>query len=370
MPRAQNRLIMIRIIKSILLTTCLLASAAGAQETVTLKVGGFETTPGEKIVLTVESDVELNGYCSFQFDLLLPDGIVLPYNMNTDEEEEQFGYYNEQGEWRAAIESGITKSSHILACSAIEGGYRFVCYHPEFSTFKSGNRNVLTLHLQANENVVNGVYRISLGGTMIIAGEDSHIVPNTETSLAIIRGSERSVTYDFVMNDAGWGTLILPFDANIPAGLAAYNCIDVKDETVILAESTTLYANTPYLLNGVSDTYSFTGIPNADRNEYSNGCMTGVHTDTSIAKGYVLQVNSGTAAFYKVEENTPLTVPAAHCFIDRECNTPVLYISGTAGIEGITGNNERDEIYRINGVRVESAEENNLYIINKKKIIK
>lgn len=361
---------MIRIIKSILITTCLLASAAKAQETVTLKASGFEAAPGEKIVLTVESDVELSNYCSFQFDLLLPDGIVLPYNMNTDEEEEQFGYYNEQGEWSAAVESKITKSSHVLACSAIEGGYRFVCYHPEFTTFKSSSKNVLTLHLEANENVVNGVYRISLGGTMIIADKDSYIIPNTETEFAIIKDSERSATYEFVMSDAGWGTLILPFDADIPAGLTAYNCVDVKDETVILAESTTLYANTPYLLNGVSDTYSFTGIPNADRNEYSNGCMTGVHTDTSIAKGYVLQVNSGTAAFYKVEENTPLTVPAAHCFIARECNAPVLYISGTAGIEGITGNSKRDEIYRINGVRVESAEENNLYIINKKKIIK
>ena len=370
MPRAQNRLIMIRIIKSILITTCLLASAAKAQETVILKVSGFEAAPGEKIVLTVESDVELSNYCSFQFDVMLPDGIVLPYNMNTDEEVEQFGYYNEQGEWSAAIESKITKSSHVLACSAIEGGYRFVCYHSEFTTFKNNSKNVLTLHLEANENVTNGVYRISLGGTMIIADKDSYIIPNAETELAIIKDSERSATYEFVMSDAGWGTLILPFDADIPAGLTAYNCVEIDGETIVLAESSKIYANTPYLLSGVADTYSFTGIPNAVRNEYSSGCITGVHTDTSIAKGYVLQVNSGTAAFYKVEENTPLTVPAAHCFIARECNAPVLYISGTTGIEGITGNSEKDEIYRINGVRVESAEENNLYIINKKKIIK
>lgn len=370
MPRAQNRLIMIRIIKSILITTCLLASAAKAQETVILKVSGFEAAPGEKIVLTVESDVELSNYCSFQFDIMLPDGIVLPYNMNTDEEEEQFGYYNEQGEWSAAIESKITKSSHVLACSAIEGGYRFVCYHPEFTTFKSSSKNVLTLHLEANENVVNGVYRISLSGTMIIADKDSYIIPNAETEFAIIKDSERSATYEFVMSDAGWGTLILPFDADIPAGLTAYNCVDIEGETIVLAESSKIYANTPYLLSGVADTYSFTGIPNAVRNEYSSGCMTGVHTDTSIAKGYVLQGKNGSAAFYRLEENTPVTMPAAHCFINRESEAPILLINGDTGIDGITYDGTADDIYRINGVRVEKAEENNLYIINKKKVIK
>ena len=348
----------------------MMALPAEAQDTATLKISGFETTPGEKIVLTVESDVELSDYCSFQFDILLPDGIVLPYGMNTDEEEEQFGYYNELGEWRTAIESGITKNSHILACNAIEGGYRFVCYHPEFTTFKSGNKNVLTLYLHTNENVVNGIYRISLDGTMIIADKDNHIVPNTETEFAIIRGSEHSTTYDFVMSDVGWGTLILPFDADIPAGLSAYNCVGVEGEKIIFAESTRIYANTPYLLRGVADTYRFKGIPNVDRNEYCNGCMTGVHTDTNIEKGYILQGNNGATAFYKLEENTTVTIPAAHCFIDKEYEAMVLLINGDTGIEGITGINERDEIYRINGVRVESAEDNNIYIINKKKVIK
>ena len=71
-----------------MITLCSLTLVVGAQSAVTLTAGDFEITPGGKATLTIDSDIALGEYCSFQFDLLLPEGITMPYNMNPDEEED------------------------------------------------------------------------------------------------------------------------------------------------------------------------------------------------------------------------------------------------------------------------------------------
>ncbi len=352
----------------IILTACFSMQAVKAQEDVVLTLSDFEITPGGNAILTIESDIALSDYCSFQFDLLLPEGIVMPYNMNPDEEEKQFGYFDsEEEEWIPAIESGITKSSHTLACSAIEGGYRFVCYHPKFTVFKSGSKNVLTLQLQANDDVINGVYHAALGGTMFIANNEKHIVPIYESGTIVVKGSNKSATYEFTMSEDGLGTLILPFDTAIPDGITAYNCIDIEGENIILNESSTIYANTPYLLKGTPGNYNFTGVPFADKEEYSSGCMTGVHVATKINSGYVLQNIDGLLAFYRVNEDFPITIPAGHCYINTNGDTPYINIDKITGIDGVAYNGSNEEIYNIKGIKVESTENNHIYIINNKK---
>ncbi|MBE6296693.1 MAG: hypothetical protein E7086_09385 [Bacteroidales bacterium] len=363
---------MIKTIKTTFLITFLMLTNVGAQEIATLTVSDFEINSGGNATLTVESDIALNNYCSFQFDILLPDGVILPYNLNPDEEEEQFGYYDSDSEeWIPAIESGITKSSHTLACSAIQGGYRFVCYHPNFTVFKSGSKNVLTLHLQTDDEVINGAYRTTIGGTMFIANRDEHFIPEVTAGIAIVKGSDKSVTYEFIMSEAKWGTLMLPFDADVPAGITAYNCIEINGNKVILSESSTIYANTPYLLNGTAGTYTFTGIPSVDKNEYSSGCMNGVHSETTIYNGYVLQNIDGIVAFYKVNENNPINVPSAHCYINTISDALYIGIDRVTGIDGIIYNANESDIYDINGIKTESIDNNRIYIINnKKKFIK
>ncbi len=359
---------MIRTIKLIAVMILLQAASMRAQEVAVLTVGDFEINAGGKATLTVESHIALSDYCSFQFDLLLPQGITMPYGMNPDEEEEQFGYFDsEKEEWVSAIVSSITKSSHTLACSRIKGGYRFVCYHPNFISFKPESKNVLTLVLQADDEAVNGIYRPTLGGTMFIANKESHFTPETVPGIAIVKGSDKSATFEFTMSETRWGTLMLPFDADIPAGIVAYNCSNVDENSIILNESATLYANTPYLLNGVPGTYGFTGIPIAERNEYSSGCMTGVHSATTIHSGYVLQDIDGLLAFYRVNENTPITVPAGHCYINVTGDALYISIDHITGIDEIGYGYEDSGIYDISGIKNESTDKNRIYIINKRK---
>lgn len=353
-----------------MITLCSLTLVVGAQSAVTLTAGDFEITPGGKATLTIDSDIALGEYCSFQFDLLLPEGITMPYNMNPDEEEEQYGYYDEENEeWVPAFESGIKKSSHVIACSSIEGGYRFVCYNANFTAFKTGSKNVLTLQLQASNDVVNGAYRPTLGGTMYVAGRYTHVVPTVVPGIAIIKGSPLEAEYEFTMSDAGWGTLMIPFAANLPSGLNAYNCTNVNGNIVEITPSNTLLANTPYLLNGSEGKYKFIGVPEVESNEYTSGCLTGVHSPTAINHGYVLQQQDGITAFYRVETETPITVSTGHCFLNIKSDAKVIAIHGTTNIEYINGENDADnDIYDLFGRKINGIGNRGIYIKNNKKV--
>lgn len=350
---------------------CTLAFGAKAQTEVTLTVSDFTITAGGRATVTVDSDVALADYCSFQFDLLLPEGITMPYNMNPDEEEEQYGYFDEdEEEWVPAVSSGMCKSSHVLECSAIKGGYRFVCYHSKFTTFKSGSKNVLTVVLEASNDVVNGVYAPTIGGTdVLIANENSHIVPSAVAGTAIVTGGSQESAYRFTMSSAGWGTLMLPFDADVPAGLTAYGCAAVDGTTLVLAPSAKLLANTPYIMEGEAGEYDFAGVPAMTQTSYDSGVLTGVYADTKITEGYVLQRIDGEVAFYRVDESAPIIVPAYHCYMNVEvANAAVLRLHGTTDIDGIDAE-ERSSIYDLSGKKLDQTAGKGVYIKGNRKVI-
>lgn len=348
-----------------------LAFVAKAQTEATLTVSDFTIAAGGRATVTIDSDVALSDYCSFQFDVLLPDGITMPYNMNPDEEEEQYGYYDEDNEeWVPAVESGICKSSHVLAYQAIKGGYRFVCYHSKFTAFKSGSKNVLTLVLEASADVVNGVYSPTVGGTdVFIANETSHIIPSAVAGTAIVTGGSQESTYRFTMSGAEWGTLMLPFDADVPAGLSAYGCTTVADGAVVLSQSAKLLANTPYIMEGEAGEYDFTGVPTMTQASYASGVLTGVYADTEITEGYVLQRLNGEVAFYRVDVSDPITVPAYHCYLNAPSESVAMVrLRGTTGIDGVEAD-ERNPVYDMSGKKVEQPTEKGVYIRGNKKVI-
>ena len=344
---------------------------AKAQEEATLTVSDFTITAGGRATLTIDSDVALSDYCSFQFDVLLPEGITMPYGMNPDEEEEQYGYYDEdEEEWIPAVESGICKSSHILEYSVIKGGYRFVCYNSKFTVFKSGSKNVLTLQLVASADVVNGVYSPTIGGSDIfIANESEHIIPTVVAGTAIVTGGSQASIYLFTMSNAGWGTLMLPFDAVVPAGLMAYGCSLIEESTLALAPSSKLLANTPYVMEGEAGEYRFTGIPTMTQAAYDSGLLTGVYANTVITEGYVLQRLNGEVAFYRVDESAPITVPAYHCYLNasRE-SSAMIRLRGETGINVEEATVEQD-LYDLSGKKVRKPSKTGVYIKGKQKVI-
>lgn len=358
-----------------LLGAMLACSAVKSQTDITLTISDFTIEANGAAILTIDSDVKLGEFCSFQFDVMLPEGITMPYNYNPDEEEEQYGYYDEdEEEWVSAATCGVAKSSHTLNFSQINGGYRFICTSMSLAKFKTGNTNVLTLQLVASPELMNGIYTVTLGSKVLFgtgAVDDEGTIPNWVPGTMVMTGSTKMLDCQFTMGSAGWGTLMLPFEAELPNDLTAYECTSVKNGATVLTVSNKIQANTPYIMEGEAGEYNFTGVPTMRKLSYEVGTLTGVYTDTEITEGYVLQRIDGKVAFYRVDEEMPITVPAYRCYLnvaDANANAQMIRLNDTTGIETVKDDAE-EEIYDLMGKKWDTPLDKGVYVKGNKKII-
>ena len=114
---------------------------------------------------------------------------------------------------------------------------------------------------------------------------------------------------------AKYGTLVLPFNAELTEGVKAYKLTKVSGNTVYCEEVSSLKADEPVLTEVSTDlTLSLSGVPaTTEPSSLTSGLLTGVYTSTAATTGsYVLQKHSGDAntKFYKVSDTTIPTVGA------------------------------------------------------------
>lgn len=203
-------------------------------------------------------------------------------------------------------------------------------------------------------------------------------------------------TLDYTITSAGWGTLILPFSTEKPAGMDVYECTGVQKDantgvgTLQLEEASCLMANTPYIVKGtegVEMPFSLEGYAGKQTQEqYSNGVMTGVLSALTAPTGsYVLQNQPDVdgVAFYIVLASQNFTMTPYRCYINAQ-NDPTLRAirfpgTDTNSIYGATAANGFVDVFTTTGVKVKNQVERahaldgltaGVYIINNQKIIK
>lgn len=181
-----------------------------------------------------------------------------------------------------------------------------------------------------------------------------------------------SIVIPFTMTEVGWGTLIVPFYAEVPSGLTAYTCSRYSTAGEVnwldLERTESLAANTPYILSGAAGEYSFTGVPDAELMSYTNGLLTGVYVATSIDRGYVLQKQDDEVAFFKVANGKQKTVPAYRCYLnDQPSNSAAFYFGDTTLMENVLNEVELGDgiVYDLQGRRCEGTLKSGVYIRNK-----
>lgn len=114
----------------------------------------------------------------------------------------------------------------------------------------------------------------------------------------------KKLDISYTLTDAGWGTICLPYEAEIPGDITAYVVTDVRDNgTLVRTEADKFETNKAYLISGTPDTYSFHG-PDTPQGVYQNGLLHGVTKNTgeyAPMGSYALQ-NKPTEglAFYQV----------------------------------------------------------------------
>ena len=123
---------------------------------------------------------------------------------------------------------------------------------------------------------------------------------------------------------AGYNTIILPINWNIPSNWTVYSCSEVAGNVLTLVSKATATKNRPYIIKTDADeTFQFIGYSNgADMdNVCSHGVLRGANsTATAPANAYVF---NGTDRFEKVYEDTE--VPANQCWVEFESNAAALF---------------------------------------------
>ncbi|MBR4757856.1 MAG: hypothetical protein IK084_03515, partial [Bacteroidaceae bacterium] len=127
-------------------------------------------------------------------------------------------------------------------------------------------------------------------------------------------------TIEYELTDAGYGTICLPFPAEVPSGLTAYEGNSMDDEgRVILTRASSLAKDTPYILVGTPGDYEFTGPLNpSDLGTYTKGMLTGVTSNNySLQVGdCVLQTQGGVTGFYNVTPIAGATFTQYRAFLN------------------------------------------------------
>ncbi len=191
-------------------------------------------------------------------------------------------------------------------------------------------------------------------------------------------------TIEWEMTAAGWGTLILPFDAEVPDGLTLYAgdalTLDSEGTTITAGDaSESIEANTPYLVSGSAATYEFTGTPTNTADSYSLGLLVGTLVDLSQAEGtlstdgsqYVLQNHDDEGlAFYPItSESTGVELDAHHCYLTGVTGAALRLPGMATAIEAVESDViANDAIYDLSGRRVSKAVKG-VYIQNGKKVL-
>lgn len=167
--------------------------------------------------------------------------------------------------------------------------------------------------------------------------------------------NEKAIPY--TLTDAGWGTLILPFEAEIPSGLTAYTCESLSGSTLNLTPATKIEQFTPYIIAGTPGSYNFAGPDVPGENTYVKGLLKGVNGTYALqAADYIMQKQGSNVAFYLVGSGAKSGTNAEQyrCVLNSGLSLsmisfPEVEITGVNGIANES--NEIKSIYSISGVR-------------------
>ena len=159
----------------------------------------------------------------------------------------------------------------------------------------------------------------------------------------------------------GWGTLILPFDTNIPTGMTVYSCPSVTGNELVLTEESSIKKFTPYIVHGAANaSFDFNGPETPGFDFYTVGILKGTLTDSYILQedDFIMQDHSGTTAFYRVGTGVKNGQPSREnrCILNPGAGgslSSVMFPStdATSVSEIADRVNENNSIYSICGVR-------------------
>ena len=321
-------------------------------------------------------------------------------------------FQNQQGEWQdMVLASSITPQTLTVTAPAAD---LFLVSEPTF-----GNGNYVTtenhtinlkIKNQTADDIVTllAVFIFPEGGGSSVdyfmqsgatfkAGETTEFNLSTLASNAVTEGNRYTIQVkDYTNNvtllsafnvyfdvvpkaDIGytlstneWGTLCLPFDADVPSGLTAYRVDSYSGTTLNYVAVDHIDMNTPYILNGTPGTYNFSG-PSTPAGTYTQGLLVGTTADdaTIPAGSYILQNQALNGfGFYRTDAERAAAQYHAYISLPAGATSAFFILDEATGIDHITPSTPiaNGAIYNLQGQQLNSLQRG-INIIGGKKVL-
>lgn len=208
----------------------------------------------------------------------------------------------------------------------------------------------------------------------------------TRTGLSVVPASEMELTVT-IPEGQNISTLILPFDAELPEGVSASTITDIGTTdgvqwTMCDEPSSTVRANTPYIIMAEAGDYTYRGVPHAIQPSYQEGLLIGQHTPYTTEGGneYTLTEDDGYRVFRRTDGQT---VAASECYLKSDATGDIIYVSKddadgigfTPALSKGEGEMINGQCYDLSGRKIVNCQLSNsksqkvIYIRNGRKVI-
>ena len=215
---------------------------------------------------------------------------------------------------------------HTVSCNLLEGNrLRVSCMAQDNSDFKATSGTLFMVYVTVNTSAFTSSFSpkpiVKLSGLNLTTSAAVKYVPADFACRPFTTGIPTARTLPVNVSAGNKvGTLILPFDADLPNGLRAYTCNALDGDLLTLTPASSIEACKPYIVyaeNGYSGNLSGTATLTDDDNVtdvFADGYLTGVLSATTVNTGYILQ-NQGSGPMFYDAEGVTFSLPAGRCYL-------------------------------------------------------
>ena len=315
----------------------------------------------------------MSTFCAYEFEVYSSDGFRVMGVGSSDAWRVNETAYDEEEEVDVVVANHTSQRSALV--SGANNAYRYLIMDGSIhnAPFKETNQ-IIRLNLRAEVGFTEGTL------TFKKFHFSSYTDPTRDFTIDefVVEVKAASAETEIVYKTNGtYGTLILPFDAELPANYKAYTVSEIDGKDLVLEEATSIVAFTPYVMEGDDSEVTFTGTPGTADKDLTFGLLTGVVAEGGLtgfhgvdgSDVYICQKQGKeVSSFYKINPEKGYTIPQYRCYLTAPKSGANMYrIGGTTGIDEVTVE-EAGDVYDMLGRKVIGPLEKGVYIKNNRKI--